>query len=102
MRQAEELSTREEADLRERAPQDRRAALLLRSRLQSHVKGLARVRRTLERQTKTDPRAHVGLQNVAAAESALLDELRSVDATIQRLTAEDAAGGRHALEGDDR
>lgn len=93
-RNAEALSTRERADLRDRAPHDRRAALLLRSRLQSELKGLARVRRTLERKTRTDPQSHIGLQNLAAAERSLLGELGSIDATIQRLTAEDEGGGR--------
>ena len=101
-RNAGELSAREEADLRERAPHDRRTALLLRSRLQSHLKGLARVRGTLERRTRTDPQSQIALQNLAAAERSLLDDLGSVDATIHRLTSEREGGGRQALEGDER
>jgi hypothetical protein len=89
---AEAAEARERSELRERAPHDRRAALVLRARLQSELKGLARGRRSLEREQRTDPRAVVGLQNLAAAKRSLVSELAGIEAIVQRLTARDERG----------
>ena len=91
---AEAAAAKERAELREQAPRDLRAALRLRTRLQSELRGFARTRRNLERNKRTDPRAEIGLQNITKWEHSLRDEIASIDVTIQRLTADEKRSGR--------
>jgi hypothetical protein len=82
---ADAASLEEREDLRARMHTDNRAALILRKRLESDLKGFARLRKELEKRRGAEPAATVGLTNLTHLNQAALQELAEVEAAIERL-----------------
>ena len=80
------VEDRERAELRQKAPFDRGAAVELRKRLVEDLRVHAAARRDLQRESPTDPGVALGLRSIDDAEKATRQQLAEVETHLQRPT----------------